>query len=196
MALALSRQGPWLLAGCFALYGAQLYAIIIWMPTFMIEERGLAAAAAAGLTGVVIVANGSCNVVGSYLLRRGAAPGVLIAVFGVVMLVSAAAALVSSLSDLLRYVCSVILCGAGAVVASGIFAVAPSFAPSSGQLGTINGMLVQASNLAQFVGPAAVAVGIAKSGHWESALWLMVGANILLILLALLMCRQLEKALH
>jgi nitrate/nitrite transporter NarK len=196
MALALSRQGPWLLAGCFALYGAQLYAIIIWMPTFMIEERGVGTAAAAGLTGVVIVANGACNVVGSYLLRRGAAPGVLIAVFGVVMLLSAAAALVSSLSDLLRYVCSVILCGAGAVVASGIFAVAPSFAPSSGQLGTINGMLVQASNLAQFVGPAAVAVGIAKSGHWESALWLMVGANILLILLALLVCRQLEKALH
>jgi hypothetical protein len=97
---------------------------------------------------------------------------------------------VSSLSDALRYVCSVILCGAGGVVASGAFAIAPSFASSSGQLGTINGMLVQASNLAQFVGPAAVAVGIAMFGHWESALWLMVGANVLLILSALLMRRQ------
>jgi nitrate/nitrite transporter NarK len=97
---------------------------------------------------------------------------------------------VSSLSDVLRYLCSIILCGAGGVVASAVLAIAPTFAPSSGQLGTINGILVPASNLAQFVGPAAVAVGIAKFGHRENALWLMVGANILLILSALLVHRR------
>jgi MFS family permease len=191
---AISRPGPWLLAGCFALYGAQLYAIIIWMPTFMIEERGIGAAAASGLTGVLIVANGTSSVLGSYLLRQGAVPWAMIAVSGAVMLLSAAGALVSTFSDVLRYLFSVILCSAGGVVASGVFAIAPSIAPSSGQLGTINGMLVQASNLAQFVGPAAVALGIAMSGHWDSALWLMLGANILLILSALLVHRQLGKA--
>ena len=38
---ALAHPGPWLIAGCFALYGAQLYAIITWMPTLMIEGRGI-----------------------------------------------------------------------------------------------------------------------------------------------------------
>jgi MFS family permease len=60
-----SRLGPWLVAGCFALYGAQLYAVITWMPTFMIEERGMGAAMAAALTALIMVANGACNVLGS-----------------------------------------------------------------------------------------------------------------------------------
>ena len=54
----------------------------------------------------------------------------------------------------------------------------------------MNGMLVQASNLAQFRGPAALAIGVSKSGHWESALWVMVGVNVLVMALAFLLRRQ------
>jgi predicted MFS family arabinose efflux permease len=185
-----SRADPWLVASCFALYGAQLYAIMTWMPTFMIEERGIGAGAAAGLTGLVVVANGVCNVLGGYLLRYGAAPRAMIMVSGGIMLLSAAGAFTASLSDILRYTCSMALCGAGGVVASATFAIAPSLAPSPAQIGTINGILVQASNVAQFVGPAALATVVAVSGHWEGAFWPMVGANVLLILLVLLMRRQ------
>jgi nitrate/nitrite transporter NarK len=192
--IGISRMGAWLTAGCFALYGAQLYAIITWLPTFVEEQRGTSAAAAAGLTAFAVVVNGACNVLGGMLLRRGVAPWAMMAVSGAVMLVSATAAFTDAMPDVVRYTFSVILCGAGGVVASGAFAIAPSFAPSAMQLGTINGILVQASNVAQFVGPTALAAAVAGFGRWESAFWLMVGANALLILLALLVHRQ-EKAL-
>jgi MFS transporter, DHA1 family, inner membrane transport protein len=185
-----SQLGPWLVAGCFALYGAQLYAVITWMPTFMIEERGIGAATAATLTALIVVANGACNVLGSWLLHRGAAPWVMIALSGAIMAISALGTFSGWLSDPARYLCSAALCGAGGVVASATFAVAPSLAASPAQLGVVNGILVQASNIAQFVGPAALATTVAKLGHWESALWMMVGANVMLTALALLLRRQ------
>jgi MFS transporter, DHA1 family, inner membrane transport protein len=185
-----SRLGPWLAAGCFALYGAQLYAVVTWMPTFMIEERGIGAATAATLTALIVVANGACNVMGSWLLHRGAVPWVMIALSGAMMAASALGTFSGSLSDPARYLCSVVLCGAGGVVACATFAVAPSLAASPAQFGVVNGILVQASNVAQFVGPAALATIVAKLGHWESALWMMVGANAVLTALALLLRRQ------
>jgi MFS family permease len=190
---ALGQAGPWLVAGCFALYGAQLYAIITWMPTFVIEERELSAPTAASLTALVVVTNGLCNIVGGWLLHRGVAPWAMIFTAGFAMAISAIAAF-SPLPDLVRYVAAIALCGAGGVVASASFAAAPLFARAPEERGTINGLLVQASNLAQFAGPTAAAAGASRSGRWESALWLMVGANVVMIALALLMHRH-EKLL-
>ena len=84
--------------------------------------------------------------------------------------------------------------GAGGVIASAVFAIAPLFAPSAAQTGTVNGILVQASNLAQFAGPSALAAGVSRSGRWESALWAMVAVNVTVIALALLVRRR-EKML-
>jgi MFS family permease len=190
---ALQQSGPWLIAGCFALYGAQLYAIITWMPTFIIEERGSGAASAASLTALAVVSNGLSNILGGWLLRRAVAPWAMIVGAGLAMAIAAIAAL-SHVPDVVRYLAAIAICGAGGLVASASFAAAPQFARSPGQTGTINGLLVQASNLAQFAGPAAVAIGVSRWGHWESALWLMVGANIAIIVLALLVRRQ-EKLL-
>jgi cyanate permease len=188
-----SRLGPWLIASCFALYGAQLYAVVTWMPTFMIEERSIDPATATTLTALVVVVNAACNVVGSWLLHRGAVPSVMIALSGAIMAVSALGTFSGWLPDSARYLCSLALCGAGGVVASATFAVAPSLAASPAQLGVVNGILVQASNVAQFVGPTALATIVTQLGHWENALWMMIGANVMLTALALPLRRH-EKA--
>jgi MFS family permease len=80
---ALARPGPWLIAGCFALYGAQLYAFITWMPTLMIEERGISPASAASLTALAVVINGLSNIAGGWLLHRDVASWAIIATAGV-----------------------------------------------------------------------------------------------------------------
>jgi nitrate/nitrite transporter NarK len=189
-----TKPGPWLIGGCFAIYGAQLFAIVTWMPTFMIEQRGAGAATASALTAIVVVANGACNVLGGWLLHRGAMPWAMMAIAGAVMAACAFATFSIWLPDAARYASSLILCGAGGIVGSATFAIAPAFAATPAQLGIVNGILVQASNLAQFVGPAALAALVAKFGRWESALWAMVGINVLLIVLALFVHRQ-EKVL-
>jgi MFS family permease len=189
-----SKQGPWLLGGCFTLYGAQFYAIMTWMPTFMIEQRGMAAREAAALTALVVAVNGLCNVLGSWLLHRGARPWAMIAVSGGVLAISAFGAFSVVFPDIARYGFSLALLGAGGVIASAVFAIAPLFASSPAQTGTVNGILVQASNLAQFAGPSALAAGVSRSGRWESALWVMVAVNVVVIALAFLIRRQ-EKML-
>jgi MFS transporter, CP family, cyanate transporter len=192
--LVSSQPGAWLLGGCFALYGAQLYAIMIWMPTFMIEERGAAAKAAAVLTAAVVAVNGLSNVLGGFLLHRGARPWVMIAASGGVMAACSFGAFSILLPDVGRYLFSLVLCGAGGVVASAVFAIAPLFAASPAQTGTVNGILVQASNLAQFFGPAALAIGVSASSRWESALWVMVAMNLLMVALAFILRREEKRA--
>jgi predicted MFS family arabinose efflux permease len=187
---ALAQPGPWLMAGCFVLYGAQLYALITWMPTFMIEERGADPAVASALTALIVVANGICSFFGDWLLHRGAAPWAMIVVAGAAMAISAFVAFSGAMPDAVRYLASLTLCGAGGVAAAASFASAPLFAAMPAQTGVLNGLIVQASNLAQFAGPTALATGVSRSGRWESALWVMVGVNVLMMALALLVRRQ------
>jgi nitrate/nitrite transporter NarK len=106
------------------------------------------------------------------------------------MAISALGSFSPLLSDVVRYLSTVILCGTGGVVAAAVFAMAPTFTRSPAQTGAINGLLVQASGLAQFAGPSVLAIGVAQSGRWESALWPMVGANVLMIVLAVLVRRE------
>jgi MFS family permease len=188
--IAASRVGPWLISGCFALFGMQLYAVITWMPTFMIDERGISAAVAAVLTAAVIVSNGLANPLGSWLLHRGAEPWRMMLFAAAAMSGLAIGMFATWLPDVARYICSALLCGASGLAASAAFAAAPNFAPSLSQLGIVNGFLVQASNIAQFLGPVAAAAIVARFGRWEGAVWLFTGANVLLILLALLALRR------
>ena len=187
--LGVSRPGPWLVAACFVLYSSQLYAIITWLPTFMIEERAMAPGTAAALTALVVAANGVFSFLAGWLLHREVPPWLLLTVSGAVMTLAALGAFSADLNDLARYVSCLLLAGVGGVVAAAAFAAAPSLAPSPAQVGTINGILVQASNLGQFLGPPVLAAVVSGFGRWESALWMMVGANVLLAVLAVLVRR-------
>jgi cyanate permease len=182
--IAVFQAGPWLISACFALYGMQLYAVITWMPTFMIDERGLSSSLAAELTAVIVAGNGFGNLLGSCLLHRGAAPVTMILGSGAMMTLFAFGMFAIDLPDTVRYLCSFFLCGVGGIVASAAFAAAPSFAASPRQLGIVNGMLVQASNIAQFAGPVGIATCVAILGGWETAVWPFIAANVVLIFVA------------
>jgi MFS transporter, CP family, cyanate transporter len=188
--IAILQLGPWLIGACFALYGMQLYAVITWMPTFMVDERGFSPSLAGALTAVVVIGNGLGNLLGGLLLHRGATPGTMIVVSGVMMMLFAFGMFAISLPDIARYLCTVLLCGVGGVIASAAFAVVPNFVASPRQLGIVNGILVQASNLAQFAGPVGLAICVAIFGGWESAVWAFIGVNVLLISVAALTIRR------
>jgi len=187
-----SRLGPWVVAACFVLYGSQFYAIITWLPTFLIEERAMAPGTAATLTALVVAANGLFSFLAAGFLLRGTPLWLLLAASGTTMTLAALGAFSASVPDLARYVSCLLLAAGGGVVAAAAFAAAPTLAPSPAQIGTVNGILVQASNLGQFLGPLALAAVVSTFGTWESALWIMVGANVLLGALALSV-RQLAR---
>ena len=112
------------------LYSSQLYAIVTWLPTFMIEERAMAPGTAAALTALVVAANGVFSFLAGWLLHREVPPWLLLTVSGAVMTLAALGAFSADVNDLARYVSCLLLAGVGGVVAAAAFAAAPSLAPS------------------------------------------------------------------
>ena len=78
--ISLNRPAPWIMAGCFALYSIQWLAVMVWLPTFLIERHGMSNGEAAMGTAVVVAVNILGNLTAGWLLHRGAARWLLIVI--------------------------------------------------------------------------------------------------------------------
>lgn len=190
--LSAGQPGTWLLALCFALYTVPWLAVMVWLPSFMIETRGIDTAAAASLTALVVAMNVPGNLAAGWLLHRGAAHWTLIALAAATMGLSAIGIFAATLPDILRYVLCLIFSGVGGMLPTAVLTGAPVFAPGLAQVGTTNGMLVQGSNTGQVIGPPAVAAVVQAAGNWEAGLGLIVGACAAAVAAALVL-RPLER---
>ncbi|HJO69141.1 MAG TPA: MFS transporter [Rhodospirillales bacterium] len=182
--LTIGQPGPWLLAVCFPLYTLQWMALMVWLPTFLVEERAMGLAAAAALSALVVAVNVPGNIVAGWLMRRGARHWILIAIGAAAMGASALGIFSPALSDGLRYGLCLAFSGLGGFLPAAVLSGAPVFSPSPDQLGMTNGLLMQGSNLGQFVGPPALAAVVTASGSWNSVAWLMCGAATAAVVLA------------
>ncbi|MDP6803867.1 MAG: MFS transporter [Rhodospirillales bacterium] len=101
--LTVGKPGPWLLAICFPFYTLQWMALMIWLPTFLVEERAIGLGVAAALSALVVAVNVPGNIVAGWLMRRGARHWLLIAIGAAAMGTSALGIFSPALSDGLRY---------------------------------------------------------------------------------------------
>lgn len=192
LAVTLSGWGPWLLAACFALYTIPWLALMVWLPSFMIEQRGLATGTAAALTALVVILNVPGNLTAGWFLHRGASHWALIAVAAVTIGAASMGIFSESLPDALRYALCLVFSGVGGMLPTAVLSGAPVFAPSPRQVGTTNGLLVQGSNTGQVIGPPMLAFVVEATGRWDSSVWLMTGACALCVAVALNL-RPVEK---
>jgi len=190
--LSAAQPGTWLLALCFALYTIPWLALMVWLPSFMIETRGVGTAAAATLTALVVAMNVPGNLTAGWLLHRGARHWALIAVAAGAMGLCTAGIFAAALPDLVRYALCLVFSLVGGMLPTAVLSGAPVFAPGLGQVGTTNGMLVQGSNTGQVIGPPAVAAAVQAAGSWEAAGILMLAACAAATLTALAL-RPIEK---
>src|ERR1039457_2911275 len=72
---ALRQFGPWFLALGFACYSLMYYAVAVWLPTFLMQERGASITQAALLTALLIGCNAGGNLAGGWLMHRAAPRG-------------------------------------------------------------------------------------------------------------------------
>ena len=75
-----SAPGPWLISICFITYTLQWMAIMVWLPTFVIEERGLGLGLAASLAAAGVIINIFGNLFGAWLVHRGVARWLMITI--------------------------------------------------------------------------------------------------------------------
>jgi hypothetical protein len=62
------------------------------------------------------------------------------------------------------------------VIPAAVMTSPQAYARSGAQVASLQGLMMQWSNLGQFVGPPAVAAVVSATGGWGAASWLLGGA--------------------
>jgi predicted MFS family arabinose efflux permease len=170
---SLSQRGTMVLAALFAFYVGQWTSVMIWLPTFLVEHR-VSSGAAAAATAMMVVANIPGNLAGGWLLSRGIARGTLV----ICAAASAALCEIGMLSDALpgalRYALVLVFSTCAGVIPAAIFAGMPVHARTPQHIGTANGIVMQASQFGQFLGPMVIAWIASRSASWSTALWVLL----------------------
>ena len=189
VAQALRQPAVWLLALAFGCYSLQFFAVVTWLPTFLKEQRNFTSMTIALLTALTIGVNIIGNQVGGALLHHGFNRGKLIASACFIIGLCGLGIFTEWLPDLARYALCLVLTGTGGIVPSVVSSSSSLLAAKPQQIGSIQGLFIQGSNLGQFIGPPLIASLVAASGHWSSALGVTLTASVLGIVLGLIISR-------
>ncbi|MBM3542460.1 MAG: MFS transporter, partial [Alphaproteobacteria bacterium] len=183
--LTVARLAPWLIFGAFALFTFQWTSVMVWLPTYLIEDKGYGLGTAALLTALVVAVNVPGNLTAGFLIHRGVSRWLMVAIAGAAMGLSVLVVFADGVGDGMRFAACLAFSYFGGLLPTATRAAVPLFAPSHAQLGTTNGLLGQGANLGQLIGPPAVAAIVAATGAWGQARWLMAAAAVGIVALAL-----------
>ena len=183
---ALGQPLPWLLAPCFGMWAVQHFALIVWMPSYLIEQRGMGTAAAALWTALMLVLNVPGNLCGGWLAQRGLSRG---GQLGLGHLGTGLGALLyasEGLPDGLRLAAALWVSFIGGLIPSAVLSSSSLLARDAQQTGTLQGLYIQTTQLAQFIGTPLIAASVAAAGSWTAgARFVVLPAALIGILLAL-----------
>lgn len=174
LAETLARPGNIALAVLFAFYVSQWSSVMIWLPTFLVDERSASPAAAALLTALMVLVNAPGNVAGGWLLAHGVRRGPLVAAASAVMALCSAGMLAPLWPDVVRYLLCLAFSACAGVIPGAIFSGLAVHAKSPQHISTANGLVMQTSQAGQFAGPMALAWLAAHYGGWGATLWAML----------------------
>jgi CP family cyanate transporter-like MFS transporter len=175
---ALAQPVPWLLAIAMGCWTLQHFALIIWLPTFLREQRDLSPIVVSLLSCLMVLVNVPGNLIGGSLLQRHFKRGNLIAFASLVTGLSGVGIFLDVLPDLLRYALCLTLSFAGGLIPASVLSASASFARTPQQIGTLQGLFMQCGNLGPFIGPPLIAMLVAASGLWRDALWVTGAAAV------------------
>jgi predicted MFS family arabinose efflux permease len=173
---SLAQPVPWLLGVAFAVYTLQFYAIMMWLPTYLLQTRSTDVTTSGLLTALFVFINACGNMMGGWFMHRKVPLGRII---GVTFIITTAAFLgifADGLPDAVRFAC---VLGYGFVTGNippAVFTGSVRHARSPSEAGSIQGMIVQVSNVGIFAGPPLIAAAVTHGGGWGAALWVILAA--------------------
>lgn len=176
MVRALRQPGPWWAALAFGCYTLMFYAMMVWLPTFLVQERGASVTAAALLTALVVGVNVGGNLLGSWLVHRAAPRGHVISLTFLVMAACACGIFSSSLPDTLRSIFGMLFMFAGGTIPAAVLSGSQVYARDASQISGIQGLTVQVAQLGPFFGPPLMAAVVSAAHSWDAALWVLLAA--------------------
>ncbi|MDX1375855.1 MAG: MFS transporter [Burkholderiales bacterium] len=171
---SLSQPGSLLLCAAFIGYAAQWASVLVWLPTFAIDERGASTELAALLTAGMVAINVPGNLLGGPLMARGVSRAKLIAGAACLQALASTGIFLDVLPDAARYACCLAFSFFGGVIPMAVMSGIPVHARTPAHIGTTNGMVMQVSQIGQFFGPMLVA-WLATRFAWSASLGAMLG---------------------
>ncbi len=171
---SLTHPATLLLCVAFAGYVAQWAALMTWLPTFVVGERGGSATLGALLTAAWVAINVPGVLAGGWLMARGAPRSRMIVLGSALQALACAGALLDALPDWGRYASCLAFSFFGGVIPAAVFSGIAGLARSPQHIGTASGMVMQTSQLSQFVSPILVAWLATRFGGWGATLWAML----------------------
>jgi nitrate/nitrite transporter NarK len=147
---------------------------MVWLPTFLIDEHRLSSGAAAYATALFVLINAPGNLTGGWLLARGVPRGLLIVAGAAIAALCEAGMFVQALSPAARYVLVLAFSFSAGVIPASVFSGLPRHARTPQHIGTGNGIVMQASQVGQFLGPLALAWIATQFGGWHASLWVLL----------------------
>jgi predicted MFS family arabinose efflux permease len=168
-------RGPWLLAFCFLTYTANFLALVSFLPTFLVEGGHMALGPAAVVTAIVIFGNALGNVLGGWLLQRGAPRWLLIAAASLIMGITAVLVYADAIPDASRIALALAFSFFGGLLPASVLGGVPVHSPSPALVASTSGLILQCTNLGMLLAPPAFAALAAGYG-WSTAP-LMIAAS-------------------
>jgi len=170
---SLSQPGSLLLCLAFIGYAAQWASVLVWLPTFAIDERGASTELAALLTAGMVAVNVPGNLLGGPLMARGVSRARLITFGACVQALSSAGIFLDLLPDAGRYASCLSFSFFGGLIPMAVMSGIAVHARTPAHIGTTNGMVMQVSQIGQFFGPMLVA-WLATRFAWSASLGAML----------------------
>jgi predicted MFS family arabinose efflux permease len=161
------------LALAFALYSFSYVAIAGFMPLILVTQLHLSVAVAGLFTTAAVAANVVGNIMAGILLRAGipiwANVAMSFTVYGIASLIIFAS---GAEAGVIAATAAITL-GLGGLSPGSIFAAVPRFAPTPALVTPTVGLIQQASNIGQFIGPLATGSFAAHFG-WSAVPFVMI----------------------
>jgi MFS family permease len=168
-------RGCLYLALAFGLYSFCYVAVAGFMPLLLVTELHLSVAAAGLFTTAAVAANVAGNVTAGILLRAGVPIWANVAMSFVTYGVASLIIFASGAAGGLVAVTAALTLGIGGLTPGSIFAAVPRFAPNPALVTPTVGLIQQASNIGQFIGPLATGFVAARLG-WPAVPFVMIPA--------------------
>jgi MFS family permease len=163
------------LALAFGLYSFSYVAIAGFMPLILVRELHLSVAAAGLFTTAAVAANVVGNIMAGVLLRAGIPVWANVAMSFTVYGIASIIIFAGGVSGGVMAATAALTLGIGGLSPGSIFAAIPRFAPASALVTPAVGLVQQASNIGQFVGPLATGFWAAHFG-WPAVPFVMIPA--------------------
>ncbi len=178
MARTMMAPGPLTLAVCFGAYSLIHLSVVAFMPTFLIERRGVGVEEAALLTALVMFMNAPGCLLGGWLIRIRVPAWIVVAAGYLGMLACGLGVFSEELPGGFRYLLAMLLPFSGGVIPPALLDRAPRHALSPALVATTIGLIIQVVSLGQLIGPPILAALVTGAGSWQAAAWLTVTASV------------------